>query len=34
MFSYSSDFKTHNKDFSARKPTEIIFGKQKKIYNS
>lgn len=32
MVSYSqtSDFKTHNKDFLARKPTEIIFGKQKK----
>lgn len=29
MVSYSqtSDFKTHNKDFLARKPTEIIFGK-------
>lgn len=32
MVSYSqtSDFKTHNKDFLARKPTEIIFGKRKK----
>lgn len=32
MVSYSqtSDFKTHNKDFLARKPTEIIFGKKKK----
>lgn len=37
MVSYSqtSDFKTHNKDFLARKPTEIIFGKKKKkIYSN